>query len=122
PRYNYALDVSRFPDQAAQAVVKFHSGNVTTLVNACDTLSTRFLSEAAQKQKWGPEWFIIGVATQDTDGAARTFNQTEVNGHLFGMSQLGQIRNIEGKDGEAYKTWKIAFPKETPPTGFGDAY
>src|SRR5205823_13893351 len=83
PRYNYALDVSRFPDQAAQAVVKFHSAGVTTLVNACDTLSTRFLTEAAQKQNWGPEWLIIGVATQDTDGGARTFNQSEVNGHLF---------------------------------------
>lgn len=122
PRKNYALDVSRFPDQAAQAVVTFHSAGVTTLINACDTLSTRFLTEAAQKQNWGPEWYIIGVATQDTDGAARTFNQSEVAGHLFGMSQLGQIRNIEGKDGEAYKTWKIAFPKETPPVGFGDAY
>jgi hypothetical protein len=121
-RYDYQLDVSRFPDQAAQAVVQFKAAGVTTLINACDTLSTRFLTEAADQQQWGPEWYIIGVALQDTDGQARTWNDNAVNGHLFGMSQLGQARLIEGKDGEAYKSWKTAFPNEEPPLGFGDAY
>jgi hypothetical protein len=121
-RFDYQLDVSRFPDQAAQAVVQFKAAGVTTLVNACDTLSTRFLTNSADQQEWGPEWYIIGVALQDTDGQARTWNQRAVAGHLFGMSQLGQLRLIEGKDGEAYRSWKTAFPNEEPPTGFGDAY
>jgi hypothetical protein len=121
-RVNYQLDVSRFPDQAETAVVKFKSDGVTTLINACDTLSTRFLTEAADRQGWGPEWFIIGVATQDTDGAARTFAARIIDGHLFGMSQLGATRLIEGTAGEAYKTWKTAFPKEAPPAGFGAVY
>lgn len=121
-RFDYDLDVSRFPDQAEQAVVQFKAAGVTTLINACDTLSTRFLTDSANRQQWGPEWFIIGVALQDTDGAARTFNQSVVDGHLFGMSQLGQIRLIEGQDGEAYRAWKTAFPNEDLPDGFGDAY
>jgi hypothetical protein len=121
-RFNYALDVSRFPEEAARAVVQFQADGVTSLVNACDTLSSRFLTISAANQKWYPEWVIIGVATQDTDGAARTFDQSEVDGHLFGMSQFGQIRMIEGPQGEAYRTWHTAFPKEAPPTGFGDAY
>lgn len=121
-RVNYQLDVSRFPDQAETAVLKFKSENVTTLINACDTLSTRFLTEAADRQGWGPEWFIIGVATQDTDGAARSFANRIVDGHLFGMSQLGATKLIEGKAGEAYRSWKTAFPKEEPPAGFGAVY
>ena len=121
-RFDYELDVSKFPQQAEQAVVQFKAEGVTTLINACDTLSTRFMTDAASRQQWGPEWYIIGVALQDTDGAARTFNQSVVDGHLFGMSQLGQIRLIEGKDGEAYQAWKAAFPNEDLPDGFGDAY
>ncbi len=121
-RYDYLLDVSRFPDQAEQGVLQFKAAGVTTLINACDTLSTRFLTEAADRQKWGPEWFIIGVATQDTDGAARTFHPRIIDGHLFGMSQLGATNLIEGKAGESYKTWKTAFPGTEPPAGFGALY
>jgi hypothetical protein len=119
---NYQLDVSRFADQAEQAVVKFKAAGVTTLVNACDTISTRFLTQSAARQQWGPEWLMIGVALQDTDGVARGWDQSVVNGHLYGMSQLGPARLIEGTDGEAYRSWKTAFPNEEPPQGFGDAY
>jgi hypothetical protein len=121
-RYDYQLDVTKFPQEAEQAVIKFHSQGVTTLINACDTLSTRFLTEAADKQGWGPEWFMIGVALQDTDGQARTWNQSVVDGHLFGMSQLGAARLIEGKTGEAYRSWTTAFGKQAPPQGYGDLY
>lgn len=121
-RFDYELDVSRFPDQAAQAVVQFKAAGVTTLINACDTLSTRFLTEAANQQQWGPEWLMIGVALQDTDGQARTWHRPTIRRHLFGMSQLGRLANIEGKESEAYKSWKTAFPNEEPPRGYGDAY
>jgi len=121
-RFNYQLDVRRFPDQAEQGVIRFQAANVTTLLNACDTLSTRFLTEAADKQQWGPEWLIIGVALQDTDGQARTWNKNVVNGHLFGMSQLGQARSIEGTTGEAMRSWKTMFGSAKPPGGFGDQY
>ena len=121
-RYDYLLDVARFPDQARQGVLQFKADGVTTLINACDTLSSRFLSESADDFDWGPEWFIIGVATQDTDGAARTFDQNVVDGHLFGMSQLGKTSAIEGTAGESYKSWKTAFPNEDPQRGYGAVY
>jgi hypothetical protein len=65
---------------------------------------------------------MIGVALQDTDGQARTWNQNVVAGHTFGMSQLGPARLIEGKAGEAFRSWTAAFGKEKPPPGFGDLY
>jgi hypothetical protein len=121
-RYDYLLDVARFPDQARSAVLQFKQAGVTTLINACDTLSTRFLTESADDLDWGPEWFIIGVATQDTDGAARTFDKAVVDGHLFGMSQVGPTAGIEGKSGESYKTWTTAFPNQAVPRGYGAVY
>lgn len=121
-RVDYQLDVSRFPDQAANAVVQFKAAGVTTLINACDYISTIFLTQAADSQSWRPEWLIIGVAAQDTDGSARLFSQDQVDGHMFGMSQLGRDRDISSKDGEAYKAWKLIRPDSEPPPGFGLVY
>ncbi len=121
-RVDYQLDVSRFPDQAAQAVLVFQQAGVTTLINACDTLSTQLMTEAAAKQAWNPEWFIIGVATQDTDGSARSFNDDEVRGHLFGMSQLGPDIKTLGKTSEPMKAFKLANPGVAPPQGSLQAY
>jgi hypothetical protein len=121
-RVNYQLDVSRFPDQAANAVVQFKAAGVTTLINACDYISTIFLTQAADSQDWHPEWLIIGVAAQDSDGNARLFSQDQVAGHMFGMSQLGRDKDINSKDGEAYKAWKLARPDSEPPAGFGGVY
>lgn len=121
-RVNYQLDVSRFPDQAANAVVQFKAAGVTTLVNACDPISTTFLTQSADAQQWYPEWFIIGVAAQDTDGQARLWSAEQTNGHLFGMSQVGSDPKINSKDGEAYRAWKMIRPDSEPPTGFGLVY
>jgi hypothetical protein len=121
-RFNYQLDVARFPDQAAQAVPQFQAAGVTTLINACDTISTTFLTQQAHAQQWGPEWLLIGVALQDRAGNARLFDQTIVDGHMFGMSQLGKTSNIYGPKGEASKAWKIAFGNEPQPRGYADVY
>jgi hypothetical protein len=122
-RFNYQLDVARFPDQAAQAVPQFQAAGVTTLINACDTISTTFLTQQAHAQQWGPEWLLIGVALQDRAGNARLFDQDIVDGHMFGMSQLGRTSALYGKDGEAFKAWELAFGKSTPkPNGYADVY
>ena len=45
------------------------AAGVTTLMNACDYISTIFLTQAADSQNWRPEWLIIGVAAQENTGA-----------------------------------------------------
>lgn len=104
-QYNYQLDVSRFADQASQAILQFHARGVTTVVLACDPISTIFLTQAASKQGYFPEWIQIGTALNDVDNAARLFDQTEVNGHLWGPSQLGSARKLFGPDSEPYKLY-----------------
>lgn len=121
-RYNYQLDVSRFPDQAASAAVQFSSNGVTTVILACDYISTTVLTAAAQRQAWHPEWMQIGTAANDTDNAARLFDQTEVNGHLFGPSQLGATTKIFGSDSEPGRIYKQATGKEIPPGTAGDYF
>ncbi len=113
-QYNYVLDISRFPDQAAQAAVQFQARGVTTVVLACDPISTVVLTQAATKQGWGPEWFNIGVAGNDTAGFARLMDQQAVNGHLFGQSQLGDLSKIWGPTGEPGRIYRQITGKEIP--------
>jgi hypothetical protein len=99
-QYNYALDVSRFADQASQAIVQFHADGATTIVLADDPISNIFLTQNAAKQGYYPEWLQIGTALNDLDNAARLWDQTEVDGHLWGPSQLGATEKLFGPNSE----------------------
>jgi hypothetical protein len=114
-QYNYVLDVSRFPDQAAQAAVQFNARGVTTVVLACDPISSVVLTQAATKQGWGPEWYIVGTALNDTDAIGRLMDQEAVNGHLFGQSQLGDLSKLWGPTSEPGRVYKAITGKEIPP-------
>jgi hypothetical protein len=106
PKYDYILDVSRFADEAAKAVVQFKAQGVTSLILACDPISVIFLTQAAESQQWGPEWILIGVAATDTDNFGRLYAQSRVDGHMFGISQLGDIGTLIGpksESGESYR-------------------
>jgi hypothetical protein len=111
PKYDYILDVSRFADEAAKAVVQFKAAGVTSLILACDPISVIFLTQAAETQQWGPEWILIGVAAQDTDLFGRLYNQNRVDGHMFGISQLGDITTLIGAGSESGESYR-AIPRD----------
>jgi hypothetical protein len=110
----YQLDISRFAEQAQRAVVQFKQAGVTTVVLACDPISVVFLTQAAKQQDYFPEWFIIGVAATDTDNFGRQYEQSVVEGSLFGMSQLGSTSKIYGEDSEAARLYEGAFGSTLP--------
>jgi hypothetical protein len=99
--YTYVLDVSRFPDQAARGAIQLKRDGVTTVIMACDPISMIFLSQSATSQGWHPEWMLIGLALSDTDNAARLYDQSQVDGHMFGVSYLGATAKLLGPDSEA---------------------
>jgi hypothetical protein len=121
-QYNYALDVSRFPDQAAQAIVQFKAAGVTTVVLACDPISVIFLTQAASRQQYHPEWFQIGTALNDVDNAARLWDQDQVEKSLFGMSQLGATTKLIGPKSEPGVLYKKLTGKEIPAGTSGDYF
>lgn len=105
-RYNYTLDVSRFPDEAARGAVQFKADGVSTIIMACDPISAIFLTQSATSQAYYPEWLLIGVAAQDTDLYGQLYEQEQADGHMFGMSQLGETTEIVGpgsEPGELYE-------------------
>jgi hypothetical protein len=121
-RYNYALDVAQFPSEAARAVVQFNAARATTVILACDNLSPIFLTQTAKQQDYRPEWMLIGVAGTDLDSSAASYDQDEVDGHLFGMSQLGNTAKLTSPTGEAARAWREATGEKTLPNGAYYAY
>jgi hypothetical protein len=114
-QYNYQLDLSRFADQAAQAMVQFQADGVTTVVMSDDPYSNIFLTQAAAKQQYHPEWFHIGTALNDLDNVARLWDPTEINPHhLWGMSQLGSTQKLIGPNSEEGRLYKRLTGKEIP--------
>jgi len=121
-QYNYTLDVSQFPSQAAQAMIQFKAAGVTTVELACDPISAIFLTQAAAAQNYHPEWLLHGDALTDTDGFARLDTPDEVNGHLFGISQLGAQNAAGDPNGEAAQAWKEATGGQALPNGGWQTY
>jgi hypothetical protein len=121
-QYNYVLDISRFPDQAAQAIVQFAADGVTTVYLACDPISTIVLTQAAVKQNYGPEWYNLGVAGNDVDSLARLFHQGAVNGHFFGLSQLSSNAHLFGPTSQPGVVFKSITGKDIPEGTNGDFF
>lgn len=114
-RYNYQLDIQRFPDEAANAIVQFNAAKVTTIFLATDPLIPIFLTQSARGQEYFPEWIINSAGLTDVEQFARLWDQEEIQWSLFGMSQLGAPERILGPKGEGTITYKKAFGTDIPP-------
>lgn len=114
-RYNYILDISRFPDEAAKAIVQFNADGVTTVLLACDFVSPIFLTQSARAQEYYPEWITNSAGLTDVDQFARLWDQESIQWSLFGMSQLGDLKRILGPEGEGTVTYKQATGTDIPP-------
>ena len=104
-RVSYALDISRFADQAKRAIIQFKADKVTTIVTASEPFSIGMLTKEATAQGYFPEWFIIGTAAQDTDNFGRSYDQKQVDGHMFGISQLSSNSKLFGDGADAPKLY-----------------
>jgi hypothetical protein len=113
--YNYQLDITRFADEAARAIVQFAADRVTSIFLACDPLSPIFLTQSARGQEYYPEWIINSAGLTDVEQFARLWDQEEIQWALFGMSQLGDVGRILGPQGEGTIAYKKAFGTDIPP-------
>jgi hypothetical protein len=97
-------------------MVKFAADQATTIVMACDPISMIFLTQDGQKENYFPEWVNLGVAEDDSDSLAQLWNQQEIDGHLFGLSQAGDEAAAVAPGGEVAKTWQAATGQATLPS------
>ena len=101
----YNLDISTFAQQAQQAILQFKAAGVTTVVLACDPFSAADLTKAAAAQDYHPEWLLTGSALTDLDQSAQSYDQSEVTGHLFGLSEASPSTDTTGPNSLAGKLY-----------------
>lgn len=118
--FTYNLDISTFEQSAQEAIVKFKAAGVTTIVTACDSFSLSLLTKAAAAQNYHPEWVLNGAASTDVDSVAQTYDQAEVQGHLFGQSLAPPQTNFYGPTSLAGKLYQKLTGHPIPPGTDGD--
>jgi len=104
--FHYDLDIATFAQSAQQAVIQFKADHVTTVVLACDPFSLGYLTAAAAAQNYHPEWLLEGTALTDTDNYGQTYNQSEITGHMFGVSEANATSDIYGPNSPAGKLYQ----------------
>ena len=105
--YTYSPDIATFSQSAQQAIVQFKAEGVTTVIIGSDPYSAGLLTKAAAAQDYYPEWFLEGTALTDEDQSVQAFDDpTEVDNHLFGMSELSPPTETTGPDSLAGKLYK----------------
>ncbi|HWC34007.1 MAG TPA: hypothetical protein VG650_04175 [Mycobacteriales bacterium] len=107
-QYNYALDISQGPSDSNKAAIQFSADHDTSVVLSSDPIAPIFLTQAAEQQDYFPEWIITGVALTDQDNWAQLWNQKEVAGRMFGLSQLGSTAAFLNPKGEAARALHAA--------------
>ncbi len=118
--FTYGLDIATFQTSAQQAIVAFKAAGVTTIITACDSFSLSLLTKAAAAQDYHPEWLLNGVALDDTDTVAQTYDQAEVTGTLFGLSEASPENTFFGPNSPAGKLYKQLTGHTIPPGTDGD--
>jgi hypothetical protein len=100
----YQLDLGTMSNQASNIVAQLQSQGVTTVLCGCDPIIPVFLSGAAARQGYFPEFIIVGTALTDTDIVGQLWNQDFAK-HAFGVSSLTEPVPAQSTLGyAAYKT------------------
>ena len=107
-QYNYALDISQAGSDSNKAAIQFASDHDTSVILSTDPIAPIFLSQACHNQNYFPEWILTGVALTDQDNWAQLWDQQEMKGRLFGLSQLGSAQAMQDPKGEAGRVLKAA--------------
>jgi hypothetical protein len=107
-QYNYALDISQAGSDSNKAAIQFASNHDTSVILSTDPIAPIFLSQACHNQNYFPEWILTGVALTDQDNWAQLWDQQEMRGRLFGLSQLGAASVMQDPHGEAARVLKAA--------------
>jgi hypothetical protein len=112
--YAYAQDITRLGDQAAQAVLRFKSAGVTTLIDTTDYITMQLLTKAAANEDWRPEWIDAGTGSTDFDPDVQGDDQSEIDGHLFGRTDDATFAQAYGPHSEEEVDYRHLTGKELP--------
>jgi len=111
PNYQYVLDLGTMSNQAANLVPRLKADGVTTIVCGCDPVFPVFLSGAAAREGYFPEFIIAGTALTDADIVGQLWDQ-QFAANAFGISSLAP--QVPPQETIAYEAFKLVRPDQEP--------
>src|SRR5690606_30985165 len=103
-RRAYVLDLGTMSDQATRIIADFKDRGITTILCGCDSILPVFLSGVANREKYYPEFIIVGTALTDSDIVGQLW-KPEFASHAFGVSPLdGFVPSTQTIAYAAYKS------------------
>jgi hypothetical protein len=103
---NYTLDLSTIQQQMQNAISQMKSNNVTTVLCGCDPVGTIYVTQAADQQNYGPEWFAEWLPPE----MERTYSQDQWAHSV----EVGLGPSIPELQDEAYKVFQMVDPGGQP--------
>lgn len=107
----YQLDLGKMSDQANAIIPKLKNAGITTITCGCDPILPVFLSGAATRASYFPEFIIAGTALTDTDIVGQLWEPAFAK-NAFGISALEPFVPPEQTIG--YAAFKSVRPNEEP--------
>jgi hypothetical protein len=109
----YVLDLGTMSNQAANIVPKLKSAGVTTIFCGCDPVLPVFLTGAFDRERYYPEFIVVGTALTDADIVGQLWDKEYMaNGQVFGVSSLTDF--VPPTETIAYQAFKQVRPNEEP--------
>jgi hypothetical protein len=105
-RASYAINVATFQAQATNIVAQMKAAGVTTFFCVCDPLVPIFLSQAADQQRYYPEWAEPWY--RDAQGRLESQGQW-----AHAIATQGRLKPQEQT--EAFRVFKLANPSAAKP-------
>ncbi|HVM51975.1 MAG TPA: ABC transporter substrate-binding protein [Acidimicrobiales bacterium] len=99
----YTFDIQQQQQQSTNIIGQMVAAGVNVVTCVCDPLYPIFLTSEATRQGYFPEWFINGVALQDTTFFGRTYDQQQWQ-HAYGFSPLWVFTDAK-ENSSGYRTY-----------------
>lgn len=103
---SYTLDLSTIQQQMQNAISQMKSNGVTTVLCGCDPVGTIYVTQAADQQDYGPEWFSEWLPPE----MERTYSQDQWAHSV----EVGLGPSIPLIQDEAYKVYEMVDPGVQP--------
>lgn len=103
---NYTLDLSTIQQQMQNAISQMKANNVTTVLCGCDPVGEIYVTQAADQQNYGPEWFSNWLPAQ----MERLYSQDQWAHSV----EVGLGPSIPEQEDEAYRVFEMVDPGGQP--------
>jgi hypothetical protein len=116
--FGYEPKLETIGAQATNAMVQMSGAGVTTILMVMDPIAVLFMTQAADSQRYHPEWISNTYGLFDWSLGPRSFMSAAQARNTFGISAFWPSRQIKIDDQPHYKIWKAAHPDKDVPGGF----